>query len=280
MAYTPTPEDNETIANLPGDIRAVNTKVDNHTGANAAAHAASAISYGSGTVETALNTAAGHEANQNNPHGVTAEQAGAVALADAVTTVTANKVVKRDANGKVAGDITGNAASIANGGHTITPSWDGTEVKFQVDSTTDVPVYNSMLVQGMSPTQLVNQTMSQTAAYTGSQQTAGVDNTAYWSTTAISTATNSNLAPFPITPEVNDGGTLSTSTNTTSSPTYYMNWRKLYTVTGNNIPAGSYSLSQILQKLINNSHKHVVHGVQGYTTYTNCNCDCSFCSPP
>jgi len=34
-----------------------------------------------------------------------------VALADAVTTVTADKIVKRDSNGKVAGDITGNAAT-------------------------------------------------------------------------------------------------------------------------------------------------------------------------
>jgi hypothetical protein len=82
MGYTTTPADNETIANLPGDIRAVTTLVTNHTGATSAAHAASAISYGTNTVETALDTAAGHEANQNNPHGLTAAQAGAVALAE------------------------------------------------------------------------------------------------------------------------------------------------------------------------------------------------------
>lgn len=111
MAYTPTPADNEVIANLPGDIRAVTTLVTNHTGAASAAHAASAISYGNGNVESALNTAAGHEADQNNPHGVTAAQIGAVAFTDAVTTVTAGKIVKRDANGKIAGDITGNAAT-------------------------------------------------------------------------------------------------------------------------------------------------------------------------
>ena len=32
-------------------------------------------------------------------------------LADAVATVVAGKIVKRDANGKIAGDITGNAAT-------------------------------------------------------------------------------------------------------------------------------------------------------------------------
>lgn len=111
MANTTRPQDNETIANLPGDIRAVTDLVTNHTEAASAAHAASAISYGSGSVDTALDTAAGHEADQNNPHGVTAAQAGAVALADAVTTATADKVVKRDSNGKVVGDITGNAAT-------------------------------------------------------------------------------------------------------------------------------------------------------------------------
>ena len=111
MAYTTTPQDNETIANLPGDIRAVTTLVTNHTEAASAAHAASAISYGAGSVQTALDTAAGHEADQNNPHNVTAAQAGAVALADAVTTVTAGKIVRRDSLGKIAGDITGNAAT-------------------------------------------------------------------------------------------------------------------------------------------------------------------------
>lgn len=113
MAYTTMPEDNETIANLPGDIRAVTTMATNlissHTGAAAAAHAASAISHGTGNVETALNAAAGHAANQNNPHGVTVEQIGALAVGDAVATITANKVVRRDAAGKIAGDITGNA---------------------------------------------------------------------------------------------------------------------------------------------------------------------------
>lgn len=44
MAYTTTPEDNETIANLPGDIRAVTAVLTDHTGATSAAHAASAIS--------------------------------------------------------------------------------------------------------------------------------------------------------------------------------------------------------------------------------------------
>ena len=111
MAYTTTPADNEVIANLPGDIRAVTTSLTSHTGAASAAHAASAVSYSSGNVKTALDTAAGHQANQSNPHGVTAAQTGAVALADAVATVAAGKVVKRDANGKIAGDITGNAAT-------------------------------------------------------------------------------------------------------------------------------------------------------------------------
>jgi len=73
MAYTTTPADNEVIANLPGDIRAVTASLTSHTGATSAAHAASAISYGTGTVKTALDTAAGHQANQNNPHGVTGQ---------------------------------------------------------------------------------------------------------------------------------------------------------------------------------------------------------------
>lgn len=111
MAYTTTPADNETIANLPGDIRAVTTLITNHTSATSAAHDAGAISYSTGTVESALDTAAGHEADHNNPHGVTAAQVGAVALVDAVTTITANKVVRRDSNGRIAGDITGNAAT-------------------------------------------------------------------------------------------------------------------------------------------------------------------------
>ncbi|CVK21021.1 hypothetical protein [Sporomusa sphaeroides] len=111
MAYTTTPADNEVIANLPGDIRAVTATITSHTDATSGAHIASAVSYGTGTVKTALDTAAGHQANSSNPHGVTAAQTGAVELADAVTTVTANKIVKRDANGKVVGDITGNAAT-------------------------------------------------------------------------------------------------------------------------------------------------------------------------
>ncbi|EGO65728.1 gp53-like domain-containing protein [Acetonema longum] len=111
MAYTTRPADNEAIANLPGDIRAVTDLVTGHIEAALAAHEAKAVSYGSTNVEEALDTAAGHQANQNNPHGVTAAQAGAVALGDAVATVTANKVVRRDENGRMAGDITGNAAT-------------------------------------------------------------------------------------------------------------------------------------------------------------------------
>lgn len=111
MAYTTTPADNELIANIPGDLRAVTALVDDHTGAATAAHDASAISYNAENVETALNTVTQHAADQNNPHGVTVAQIGAVATSDAVTTATAGKVVKRDANGKVVGDITGNAAT-------------------------------------------------------------------------------------------------------------------------------------------------------------------------
>jgi len=120
MAYTMTPEDNEVIANLPGDIRAVTTSLTSHTSATSEAHAASAISYGTGTVKKALDTAAGHQANQNNPHGVTAAQAGAVALDDAVMTVTADKIVKRTSTGKVAGDITGSSTSCTGNAVTAT----------------------------------------------------------------------------------------------------------------------------------------------------------------
>ncbi len=111
MAYTTTPADNEVIANLPGDIRAVTATITSHTDTTSGAHTASAVSYGTETVKIALDTAAGHQANSSNPHGVTAAQTGAVALADAVTTVTAGKIVKRDSNGKIAGDITGNATT-------------------------------------------------------------------------------------------------------------------------------------------------------------------------
>ena len=44
MAYTTIPEDNEVIANLPGDIRAVTATVTAHTEAESGAHEASAIS--------------------------------------------------------------------------------------------------------------------------------------------------------------------------------------------------------------------------------------------
>ncbi|WP_202945713.1 tail fiber protein [Acetonema longum] len=97
---------------MPGDIRAVTDLVTMHIEAALAAHEAKTVSYGSTNVEEALDTAAGHQANQNNPHGVTAVQAGAVALGDAVATVTANKVVRRDGNGRIAGDITGNSATV------------------------------------------------------------------------------------------------------------------------------------------------------------------------
>jgi|GEM_PF-5259668 len=111
MAYTTTPADNERIANLPGDIRAVTALVTTHTGAASAAHAASAISYGTGTVEAALNSAAGHQANQNNPHGVTAAQIGAVNTSDVVTTATANKILKLNSSGVLPASITGNAVT-------------------------------------------------------------------------------------------------------------------------------------------------------------------------
>lgn len=62
MAYTPNPANNEFIANLPGNIRAVNTKVDN--------------------VSTELDS---HISNINNPHNTTASQLGA-ALANHIHT--------------------------------------------------------------------------------------------------------------------------------------------------------------------------------------------------
>ncbi|MDR3563484.1 MAG: hypothetical protein P4N59_18905 [Negativicutes bacterium] len=123
MANTTMPLDNEAIANLPGDIRMVTNLITSHTDPNdphavSVAHAANVISYGSGTVQTALKsveadlqTAADHEADKNNPHGVTPGQINAVAQDDAVATITPNAVIRRDASGKIAGDITGNAAT-------------------------------------------------------------------------------------------------------------------------------------------------------------------------
>ena len=70
MAYTPTPADNELIANLPGDIREVNTKVDNlSTEVNG-------IDTEVDNISTALSS---HIANANNPHNTTAAQVGAAA---------------------------------------------------------------------------------------------------------------------------------------------------------------------------------------------------------
>ena len=234
-----TPEDNEVIANLPGDIRAVTTSLTSHTSATSEAHAASAISYGTGTVKKALDTAAGHQANQNNPHGVTAAQAGAVALDDAVMTVTADKIVKRTSTGKVAGDITGNAAtatkattattaeSISAGGHSFTPSWDGTEIKFQVDSTVDVPVHNSMLLQGMTPAQIT----SNTASY-------------------FMASTQASLTP-----------------SWSASGSYTLKETQLNVKSG--LAAGTYSVQTALQYLINLSHSH---GATSFS-YSNC-CSC------
>jgi hypothetical protein len=239
MAYTTTPEDNETIANLPGDIRAVTAAVTAHTGAASGAHEAGAISYGDETVEEALNTAAGHEANQDNPHNVTAAQAGAVALNDAVATITADKVVRRNSNGKIAGDITGNAntattattaESLSTSGSTLTASWDGTKVTLQADSTADVPVHNSTLLQGMTPEQVVADT---SAAYTASTQTTYTPN---WSV--------SHSDPISI------------------SET------QLTVQTG--VVAGPYSLQAVIQKLIDLSH---THGTVS-RSYWNCNCNC------
>ena len=242
MAYTTTPEDNEAIANLPGDIRAVTATVTAHTEAESGAHQASAISFGSGNVEAALEAAAGHEADKNNPHGVTTTQIGALEAADAVATISAGKVVRRDANGKVAGDITGNAATattsgaITSGGHIITPSWDGTEINFQVDSTADLPVHNAMLLQGKTLSQVVNNS----SYYSGSTQTG---------------YSKPISAPSWIT-TVAGGGNIDA---------YYE-----YVNTG--IGAGTYSLQSIVQALINLAHSHTT-----LHYYSNCNCNCNCC---
>ena len=161
MAYTTTPEDNEYIANLPGDIRAVTAVVTAHTDATSAAHAASAISYGTSDVETALDTAAGHEANQDNPHGVTAAQAAAVALEDAVTTATAGKVVMRDSNGKVVGDITGNAATATSATTAVTCTGNAATATLASDSS---------LLEGYTAEQVAALAPDVSSTYTGSTQ--------------------------------------------------------------------------------------------------------------
>lgn len=68
MAYTPTPADNELIANLPGDIREVNTKVDNLS---------TEVSDINTEVDGISNELSSHKANESNPHNTTAAQVGA-----------------------------------------------------------------------------------------------------------------------------------------------------------------------------------------------------------
>lgn len=58
-----------------------------------------------------------HILSNQNPHQTTAEQIGAVAVADVSATAVADKVVRRDVNGNVVGDITGNAVTV--GGRSV-----------------------------------------------------------------------------------------------------------------------------------------------------------------
>lgn len=275
MAYTTKPADNETIANLPGDIRAVTALVTEHKEATSAAHVASAISYGAGTVAAELDSAAGHKANQNNPHNVTAAQVGAVALADAVTTITANKVVRRDSNGKIAGDITGTATNVAWSGitgapPTFTPPVATTTTLGGVKQGSNVTIAVDGTLSVASPTVTASKQRANTRTYP-------MLKAPVWYSSAISTATNSNLPSYPFTVDVDDGGTLSTSTNTSSSSTYYVNYREIYTVAEDGIPAGTYTIQGLLQALVDRSHRHTTHSVQGYNTDTNCNCNCDCC---
>ncbi len=57
-------------------------------------------------------TATPHIVSHQNPHQTTAEQIGAVPILDVSTTAEANMIVRRDANGTVVGDITGNAITL------------------------------------------------------------------------------------------------------------------------------------------------------------------------
>jgi hypothetical protein len=243
---TTTPADNELIANLPGDIRAVTATITTHTEATSAAHNASAISYGTGTVEAALDTAAGHEADHNNPHGVTAAQVGAVALEDAVTSVIPDKIVKRNSNGKVLGDITGNAVtattattattaqSLTVEGYTITPSCDGADILFQVNSTTDVPVHNAVLLQGLTPAQIEAAVLTNTSIYTGSTHL--TKTTPTWSFLGTGQGTNFHETQLTI---------------------------------GAGVQQGTYSLKNVIQSLINLSH---CHNIIEREYIVNCNC--------
>jgi hypothetical protein len=52
-----------------------------------------------------------HESNTNNPHGVTCTQIGAVPTSNVSAGTTAGTIPQRDSNGKLAGDILGNAAT-------------------------------------------------------------------------------------------------------------------------------------------------------------------------
>ncbi|WP_052137779.1 hypothetical protein [Heyndrickxia ginsengihumi] len=63
----------------------------------------------SSVAQTAQANLADHTNRMDNPHGVTAEQAGAVPVTDVVTSPTANKLLKLDGNSKLPASITGNA---------------------------------------------------------------------------------------------------------------------------------------------------------------------------
>lgn len=236
MAYTPTPADNEVIANLPGDIRAVTTLVTNHTGAASAAHAASAISYGNGNVESALNTAAGHEADQNNPHGVTAAQIGAVALTDAVTTVTAGKIVKRDANGKIAGDITGNAATATTAATAATAA---------------------------AATKLATaRTIALTGGVSGSATFDGSENI-----TIATTGGNIPNTNITVTASTQGNGSFAVGVGLGGNQRYGTYLSAISQASGT--PAITSTLQNIIQDLVNRSHTH------GYgTMVSNCDCAC------
>lgn len=70
-----------------------------------------------------------HIGSKQNPHQTSAEQVGALPLSEVGTTVTANMVVRRDREGKVVGDITGDALTVGGKAISLTSTPDTVAVR-------------------------------------------------------------------------------------------------------------------------------------------------------
>lgn len=188
--------------------------------------------------------------------------------AEVVTTAAANKVLRLNENSKLPASITGDADTV-NGCHAGNAA--NNVLKLDVNGqvpTANLPIATNTKIGAVKLTDV----SGFTGTYTASKQEVipTYRQTGIWSASVTSPA---QPVAFPVTLDGMDYNGAFYTTGPGWSELGRTNWRSISTNIGDPIPAGTYNLSQLLQLLVDRSHRHMLFGSQG-GTIVNCNCNC------